>query len=189
MQGSRGAEPDRSLSGGLDLYLVRHAVAHERDPGRWPDDRLRPLTRKGVEDFRCVARALGELESRVGAVLSSPLARAWQTAGLLESEGRWPAPEELPELGPETPASGILSALAARGDLQRMGAVALVGHRPSLHELASYMVCGDPHGVEVGIKKGGVAVVRFGDGIGPGSGVLLGLLAPDLLLPGGQAGL
>lgn len=189
MQGRQGAEPDGHRQGSLDIYLVRHAVAHKRDPGRWPDDRLRPLTPRGAEDFRHAARALGRLETDVGVLLSSPLTRAWQTAGLLESEGRWPAPEELSELGPETSPPGILSALAARGGLARKGAVALVGHRPSLHELASYMVCGDPHGVEVRIKKGGVAVVRFGDGISPGAGVLLGLLTPGLLLPGGQAGL
>lgn len=171
------------------MYLVRHAVAHKRDPGRWPDDQLRPLTRKGEEDFRLTARALGALEGSVGAVLSSPLTRAWQTAALLESEGRWPAPEEFPELGPETPPPGMLSALAARGDLAGIGAVALVGHRPTLHELASYMICGDPHGVEINIKKGGVAVVRFRDGTSPGAGVLLGLLTPGLLLTGGQAGL
>lgn len=167
----------------MDIYLVRHAVARKRDPGRWPDDRLRPLTRRGAEDFRHAARALGRLEGRIGAVLSSPLTRAWQTAGMLESEGHWPAPEEFPELAPETPPSRILAALAARDGLAGMGAVALVGHRPSLHDLASYMICGDPHRAEVKIKKGGVVAVRFRDGLRPGAGVLRGLVPPGLLLP------
>ena len=63
--------------------------------------------------------------------------------------------------------------------------MALVGHRPSLHELASYMISGSPGGVEVKIKKGGVVVMRFRDGLRAGSGVLRGLVPPSLLLPGG----
>ena len=162
MRGEITPEPDglgghRGIGGrdGLDVYLVRHAVAHRRDPAAWPDDRLRPLTRGGEEAFRTAARTLGGLESGVGAVFSSPLTRAWQTAGILESEGPWPAPRELPELAPETPAADMFSALTAaiaRGELPRTGAVALVGHRPSLHELAAYMVSGDPRGLEVKIK-------------------------------------
>jgi len=169
------------MPGRLDVYLVRHAVAHARDPVLWPDDRLRTLTAAGEEDFRLVGRVLGRMESRVGAVLSSPLTRAWQTAGILETAGSWPTPEKLPELAPETPSADILAILAARRELAGMDAVALVGHRPSLHELASYMVCGDPHEVQMKIKKGGIVVVRFPDGPRPGEGVLQALITPDLL--------
>lgn len=164
---------------------MRHAVAHGRDPVRWPDDRLRPLTPQGEKEFRRAARVLGRLEGGIGAVFSSPLTRARQTAGILESEGGWPALEELPELGPETPPAEMLRALAAVVEERGVGAISLVGHRPSLHELASYMISGDPAGVEVKIKKGGVVVVRFRDGLRPGAGVLRGLVSPGLLLPGG----
>lgn len=170
----------------LDVYLVRHAVAHKREPRRWPDDDLRPLTSTGKEAFRPVARALGRLESEVEAVFSSSLTRAWQTAEILESEGGWPAPQELPELDPETPAAEVFAALSAVEDLPGAGSVALVGHRPNLHELASYMVSGDPQGAEVKIKKGEVVVVRFssyGGRLWPGAGVLRGIVPPELLNP------
>lgn len=183
MREPRGAERD-GRRGSRDVYLVRHAVAHKRDAARWPDDRLRPLTPEGEKAFRQAARALGAMELGIETVLSSPLTRAWQTAEILESESRWPAPEKFPELAPETPPAEILSTLATR-EWPPEGALALVGHRPSLHELASYMVSGDPHRVEIKIKKGGVVVVRFRDGIRPGAGVLRGLVPPGLLLPGG----
>jgi phosphohistidine phosphatase SixA len=38
----------------MDLYVVRHAVAHKRDEKLWPDDAKRPLTPEGEERFpRC----------------------------------------------------------------------------------------------------------------------------------------
>ncbi|CAN5125695.1 hypothetical protein BH24ACT16_BH24ACT16_03090 [soil metagenome] len=183
MVAGEGRVRDGRGGGALDIYLVRHAVAHKRNPARWPDDRLRPLTRKGEEAFRLTARTLGRLETSVGAVLSSPLTRAWQTASLLESEGSWPAPEKCSELSPETRSSEILSSLAGREGLGEMGVVALVGHRPSLHELASYMISGDPYGVEFKIKKGGLVVLRFPEGLRIGTGVLRGVFTPELLLP------
>lgn len=185
MQGPRGAERDGARQGSLDVYLVRHAVAHKRDPERWPDDRLRSLTSGGEKDFRRVARGLGALEVEIRAVLSSPLTRAWQTAEILESEALWPAPKEFDELAPEIPPPEVLSALAAWEEIEGRGALALVGHRPNLHELASYMISGDPYRVEVKLKKGGVAVVRFRDGLRAGEGVLRGLVPPGLLLSGG----
>jgi len=33
----------------MDLYIVRHAVAFDRDAERWPDDRERPLTPRGIK--------------------------------------------------------------------------------------------------------------------------------------------
>jgi phosphohistidine phosphatase len=35
----------------VDLYVVRHAVAHKRDEGLWPDDAKRSLTPEGEERF------------------------------------------------------------------------------------------------------------------------------------------
>jgi broad specificity phosphatase PhoE len=32
----------------IRVYLVRHAIAEDRDSARWPDDSERPLTRRGL---------------------------------------------------------------------------------------------------------------------------------------------
>jgi phosphohistidine phosphatase len=87
----------------VEVYLVRHAAAFERDPDRWPDDSQRPLTPEGEEEFRLAARGLARMASRVDAILSSPYRRAWRTAEILSELDSWPAPEPLPVLEPTLP--------------------------------------------------------------------------------------
>ena len=57
----------------MRILLFRHGPAGERDPEQWPDDRLRPLTPKGIERTRRAARGLLRLEGRPRVVLTSPL--------------------------------------------------------------------------------------------------------------------
>ena len=42
----------------MNFYLIRHALAHNRDPERWADDSKRPLMPKGEETFAEAARGL-----------------------------------------------------------------------------------------------------------------------------------
>lgn len=123
----------------MNLYVVRHAVAHERDADRWPDDARRPLTPEGEERFRRAAGGILRLVPDVGAVLSSPYVRAWRTAETLEQRG-WPAPVPCKELEPDYPPHKVLDAFACYPDAE---SVAMVGHRPQLHELVSYLLTGD----------------------------------------------
>ncbi len=73
--------PTRSVR----VVVVRHGPAALRDPGRWPDDSVRPLTPKGAEQTRTAARGLVRyLGSRVR-LASSPAVRCRVTAELLRS--------------------------------------------------------------------------------------------------------
>ena len=154
----------------MKIYLVRHAAAFERDPDRWPDDSQRPLTPEGEEEFRLAVRGLARMASRVDAILSSPYRRAWRTAEILSEVDSWPAPEAVAV--PEK------AALALE---EYAGSVAVVGHRPGLHELAAYLLTGDSNGIEIGIKKGGVACIGFDGAVEPGAGELCWLLTPKAL--------
>jgi phosphohistidine phosphatase len=160
------------------LYLVRHGVAHVRDPERWPDDSQRPLTPEGEEDFRGAARGLGRVVPRVDTLVSSPYERAWRTAQLLAEQTGWPAPKEFPALEPDIPPRKVLLALDA---YVGAGSVALVGHRPGLHELAAYLLTGDAGGADMKIKKGGVVCVEFRDAPRAGAGKLRWLFTPRVL--------
>lgn len=166
----------------MDLYLVRHAVAYKRDHGRWPNDADRPLTPEGEEEFRAAARGLESIVPGVELLLSSPYVRAWQTAGILEKETSWPAPRVLPALEPEVPPHkltlALATALATYGEAET---VALVGHRPSMHELAAYLLSGSENGLNVGLKKGGAACIRFQGAPEPGAGKLRWLLTPKMI--------
>lgn len=161
----------------MELYVVRHAVAHKRDAERWPDDVERPLTPEGEEEFRVVARGLGHLVTSVDALLTSPLARAWQTAEILAGLEGWPEPKAFSALGPEVPPEGAALALE---DYASAGAVAVVGHRPGLHELVSYLLTGDA-GADVRIKKSGVLRLSFEGPTRAGTAALRWLLTPTLL--------
>lgn len=161
-----------------ELYLVRHAVAHDRDAERWPDDSQRPLTPDGEEDFRLVARGLGRLIPTVEKHLSSPYVRAWRTAEISREEIGWPHPEVMNALEPEVPPHKVALALRTYKGFE---AVALVGHRPCLHELASYFLTGNEDLINVGLKKGGVMCLRFDGMPEPGNAKLRWLVTPKLL--------
>jgi phosphohistidine phosphatase len=160
----------------VDLYIVRHAAAYGRDPDRWPDDSKRPLTPEGEEKFRLAARGLARMASRPDVVLSSPYERAWQTALILSELDSWPAPQPSPMLEPTLPPQK--AALALDGYTRT---VAVVGHRPGLHELAAYLLTGKGDGLEIGLEKGGVACIRFDGAVESGAGELRWLLTPKVL--------
>jgi phosphohistidine phosphatase len=162
----------------LDVYLVRHAAAFERDPNRWPDDSRRPLTPEGEDEFRHAARGLIRLAPRVDVVLSSPYERAWRTAQILCELAAWPAPESSPVLEPTLPPEKAAQELLSYAEA---ASVAVVGHRPGLHELAAYLLTGEANGVEITLKKGGVACIRFEDAPTPGAAELRWLLTPKVL--------
>jgi phosphohistidine phosphatase len=162
----------------VDLYIVRHAAAFERDPDRWPDDSKRPLTPKGEEKFRLAARGLARIAPRMDAILSSPYLRAWRTAEILAELDSWPAPKSFPVLEPTLPPEKAVLALEAYSEA---GSVVLVGHRPGLHELAAYLLTGEADGLEIGVEKGGVACVGFAGSVQPGLGELRWLLTPKFL--------
>lgn len=160
------------------LYLVRHAIAFEHDAQAWPDDRERPLTPQGIKRFRQAARGLRELKMTVDVVLSSRAVRAWHTAILLEKVARWPS--ALPCEALESPFSPT-AVLAVLQPYRAASAVALVGHEPHLHDLASHLLTGGRGAAAVEFRKGGVACLRLDDPMVPGTATLMWHATPRLL--------
>ena len=156
----------------MDLLLVRHAIAFDPDPRRWPDDRERPLTTEGREAFRRAARGVPRIASRPELVLSSPYRRARQTARILERCSAWPRAET--EEGLATSPNWPL----LRERLEGVTCAALVGHEPFLGELASLLLSGAPAGVALEFKKGTIARIALAD---DGIGLLRGLWSPRVL--------
>ena len=66
----------------VEVYLVRHAIAADRGDD-FPDDSKRPLTSQGISRFKKEAKALDAMGVSIAVVLTSPLARARQTADIL----------------------------------------------------------------------------------------------------------
>src|ERR1700720_3238578 len=84
----------------MDLLIVRHAIAFERDRHRWRDDGARPLSPAGIRRARKAAAGLKEFTKAPDRVLTSPLVRARQTAQILTDVAGWPQGEGAPHLSP-----------------------------------------------------------------------------------------
>ncbi|MCI0629270.1 MAG: histidine phosphatase family protein, partial [Phycisphaerales bacterium] len=158
----------------MELILVRHAIAEDRDAARWPDDSLRPLTEKGRRKFRDVAKALGRIQPEVEVVLSSRWTRAWETAELLHEFAGWPAPTEFEPLELEA-ARRVIVSLKPHVDRSCIG---LVGHEPQMSELLSVLLMGEESRVTVEFKKGGAACVEMGGKLQAGTATLKWLVPP-----------
>ena len=165
----------------MELYVVRHAVAQKRNENIWPDDSERPLAAEGEQKFGRAARGLLRLVPEVGVVVSSPFARRWRTAEILKQAG-WPTPVPCEELEPDYPPHKVLGAIAR---YEGLDSVAIVGHRPGLHELISYLLTGHTLGEDCGacvqIRKGGAARFFFDGPPEPSMGSLEWVLTPKAL--------
>jgi len=151
----------------MELILIRHAKAFERDAAAWPDDSRRPLTAEGRDQFARFAKRLRRVAPKVDLVESSGFVRAWQTAMLLEEHARWPKAARLERLeihaDTESPdpvvrrqaeqvqEDSLVRTLVA---LAAIPVVAWVGHEPMLSRLASLLLTGAADGVAIDFRKG-----------------------------------
>lgn len=145
----------------MRLLLIRHAIAEERDPHRWPDDADRPLTQRGIRRFRSAAGGLGTLEPEVTRVLTSPFVRAHQTATILEDVLGWPDPEVCPSLAAGAPLAGVIDLLV---QCEPRAIVGVVGHEPSMSLLVAALVASPAAQLTLDWRRGGAALIEF-DGV------------------------
>lgn len=158
------------------LYIVRHAIAEQRDADRWPDDHARPLSERGVKRFHPVAHALARLVPELDLLLSSRAIRAWSTAEMLTRIAGWPEPSPCRELeGAESEA--VCTAIRRHAGRER---IAVVGHEPSLSRLVGYLLSGREDEVYLDFKKGAVVAVAFEGGVRNGMGVMQWMLTPKM---------
>lgn len=151
----------------MKVLLVRHAIAQDTSPS---GDRGRRLTREGREKFERGAAALAGLVAELELVVSSPLARAKETAAILAAA--YPAPPRSIEdemLAPEGDGAAVVRFLAQQ---KRLAAVALVGHEPNLSQLEGLLLTGRERSVAV-LKKGGAALIECTGAVAAGAGTLL----------------
>jgi len=152
----------------VQLILIRHADAGDRDAARWPDDADRPMSSKGAKRHRRACRRLRRGEIIPTLLLASSMTRARQTAELTSTVVGGPAPVPCPALA-EPP---VLARLAsAVGPQSPDAVVALVGHEPWLGELASLLLTGDSGSVAIAFPKSGILGLRTEE-IRPGGATL-----------------
>jgi phosphohistidine phosphatase len=130
------------LSGGrVELILWRHAEAEEGFP-----DSSRKLTVKGKKQAQLMAEWLRPRLPKDTRVIVSPATRTQQTAAALTNQF-----ETVKDIGPGAPSKAVL---AAADWPEASGTVLVVGHQPTLGEVAALLMSGSPQGW--GMRKGAV---------------------------------
>ena|SRR5688572_13759752 len=148
----------------MRVLLIRHAHAIESDA--LPDE-ARWLSAHGRLLARAVGLRLRDEGFTFDAMITSPLVRAVQTAELV-AEGAGYGGEVIatPALAPG------FSARIGASSLEGLGvSVVVVGHEPSISQLASFLVGATPGGA---LRKGQVVIVE--------DGRIAGSIDPDTLL-------
>jgi phosphohistidine phosphatase len=132
----------------MHLYFLRHGEAD------WPDwtkgDDKRPLTERGKEEIRKVARFLKNLDIQVDRIMTSPLPRARQTAEIVADKLKSKFRED-PILEPGFDHDGLRKILGKYHD----ESVMLVGHEPDFTEAIATLT-----EARLKLSKGGVALVE-----------------------------
>lgn len=158
----------------MECILVRHGIAVEAR--EWDgDDAARPLTEKGKTRTLRAAAGLRSLGLEPTHILSSPYARARETAALLQSvlpAGR--SVQMCRELEPDRPPSSMVSLFAS---LPPAATVVCVGHEPTLGQLASVLLTGKPLPA-FRFKKAGACLIELPDPVQPARGILRWWLEP-----------
>lgn len=161
----------------MELLVVRHAIAFERDGRRWPDDGARPLSPAGIRRARRAAAGLKEFSKAPDRLLTSPLVRARQTARILTEFAGWPRPEEVLELSPGGAAQAVWTLLGKN----RSKLIAIVGHQPDLGALLADCLVGNSGTLAIDMKKNAVACVSFEGSPRSGGATLRWLATPRIL--------
>jgi phosphohistidine phosphatase len=142
------------------------------------NDDDRTLTDEGVSKMRQAAQGLRILDFIPDVMLSSPLVRARQTAEiLLEAFGKG---ARLEITGALAPAGSRREVYQAISSYDKINSVMLVGHQPSLGEIAGELVCQSP-GEFIELKKGGACVIELKSVGTVPQGFLVALLTPSIL--------
>lgn len=162
------------------IYLLRHGIAAPAEAVHGMDDAIRPLTPRGVEKTRAVARGIRNLKLSPQLVLTSPLLRAKQTAELVRDE-LGIAPGDLRESARLTPGADTRATMRELSQLSQVERVMLVGHQPHLAAMASMLLTGDVEHVALELKKAALCVIKTRTDLTSGVGVLQMLIQPKQL--------
>jgi phosphohistidine phosphatase len=156
----------------MELLVVRHAIAEERDAFAGGDDSERQLTAAGRRKFRRGARGLRRLVRSIDLLATSALARAVETGEILQKAYGIGGVTQLTELAP-----GANPALLVRwlGCQEADTIVAIVGHEPHLSRLVEHLLTARRAGF-LELRKGGACLLDLGSAPEPGRAELRWLL-------------
>ena len=169
----------------MNLYLVRHGIAQPLGQKNDFADESRTLTAQGRDRMREVAKGIRKLGIRLDLIITSPLARAVETAQIIaETLG---LDETMVEFSDNLAPGGSFDELFAEIKQQkRTESLALVGHQPSIGSLAGRIIAGDSS-LALPLKKGGMCCINITETVPSYRGNLVWALTPKQLRLIGKA--
>lgn len=132
------------------IFLIRHGKAEKRE--RWKgDDCERPLTEKGIKEFKTFSEWLIQIFPEDLTIISSPCERALKTAEILAELLRKEVVVDR-RLSPDAEPEDYMKVIK-----KYKGNIALVGHEPDLSLFLNEITCLSPN--RIAFKKGAVAEI------------------------------
>jgi phosphohistidine phosphatase len=166
----------------MQLYIVRHGIAVDREDPKCPADPERFLTNEGIEKTRQVAKGVAEVAAVPDLILSSPYLRAVQTAELFAVALEYPK-QKIRKSDLLLPGAEPLQLFRELSKDKDLSTVFVFGHAPHLDDLLATAIAAKHH--ITSLKKAGVALVEL-KRLVPPSGELLWLATPKLLRKAGK---
>ena len=166
----------------MQLYIIRHGIAIDREDPQCPPDPERYLTEEGVEKTRQVAKGVAALGVASDLLLTSPYVRAAQTAEIFASALDYPKQKirRTDLLLPGAEPSQLFRELVKE---KQVSSVFLFGHAPQLDDVIATALGSKKH--LTALKKAGVAFVEL-KRLSPPIGQLVWLGTPKLLRRAGN---
>lgn len=166
----------------MDLYIVRHGIAIDREDPKCPADSERYLTEEGIEKTRQVAKGVVALGATADLLISSPYVRAMQTAEVF-AEALGQAKEKIRQTESLLPGCDPLALFRELAREKQASSVFCFGHAPQLDEVVAYAL-GSKRVLTV-LKKVGVALIELKK-VSPPEGTLTWLGTPKMLRKSGK---
>ncbi len=166
----------------MQLYIVRHGIAIDREDPKCPPDPERYLTEEGVEKTAQVAKGVAALGIAGDLFLTSPYVRAVQTAEVFANALDY-AKQKIRRtdmLLPGAEPSHIFRELAKD---KQASSVFLFGHAPQLDDVIATALGSKKH--LTALKKAGVALIEL-KRVSPPIGMIVWLAVPKLLRRAGK---
>jgi phosphohistidine phosphatase len=166
----------------MQLYIVRHGIAVDREDSKCPADPERYLTDEGMEKTRQAANGVAEIAAIPDLMLTSPFLRAAQTAEIFATALEFPK-EKIRQTDFLLPGAEPVQLFRELARDKELSVVYVFGHAPHLDDLIATAV-GTEHHI-TSLKKAGVALVELRRLVPP-SGELIWLATPKLLRKAGK---
>ena len=166
----------------MQLYIVRHGIAVDREDPKCPPDPERYLTEEGVEKTKQVALGVAAMGVTADLLFTSPYVRAAQTAEIFAAALEY-AKQKIRRtdlLLPGAEPSLLFRDLAKE---RQASSVFLFGHAPQLDDIIATALGSKRH--LTALKKAGVALIEL-KRISPPLAALVWLATPKLLRKAGK---